>query len=356
MTILEFIEEYGKDIRPAEEIFRQWALEEKIDDFLGTQVMGGVIIADLWKDGQLIDSVPEEVRAGFEVLMKEKADTIHEIKALLLQNAKEGEKNLEGLLNKIQGQIGENLFKESVKGATLAPKLNQRGFDIRIEKDGTYDYVQVKVYRDENAAIKNLKELQEDLANGLIIDEETQYVVKRIDFAVNKDIYENVRQKAEELGFDGKIRNLNATRDEIRGYLEEAVENAEHPIENFFGELLGGVCKGVALHAAINGFLIWKGAKEKEQALEDTIYSSVISGGGFAAAAAAEGLLGRALINAGLEGSAEFLTSTVGGGIILAPIALYAREILKRLGDRKNVAERLSSGNRKLHGLIEEFA
>ena len=32
MTILEFIEEYGKDIRPAEEIFRQWALEEKIDD------------------------------------------------------------------------------------------------------------------------------------------------------------------------------------------------------------------------------------------------------------------------------------------------------------------------------------
>ena len=126
MTILEFIEEYGKDIRPAEEIFRQWALEEKIDDFLGTQVMGGVIIADLWKDGQLIDSVPEEVRAGFEVLMKEKADTIHEIKALLLQNAKEGEKNLEGLLNKIQGQIGENLFKESVKGATLAPKLNQR--------------------------------------------------------------------------------------------------------------------------------------------------------------------------------------------------------------------------------------
>ena len=204
------------------------------------------------------------------------------------------------------------------------------------------------MYRDSEAAITELKDLQEELAQGLIKDGET--VVKKIDFAVNQDIYEEVNQKARELGLSVNIRNLGATRDEIIGFLKEARENVvDHPLENFFGELFGSFGSAASLHAAINGFMVWKGAKEKSQAMEDTFYNSVISSSGLAAAHVTE-----FFILAEIEMIAGVLASPL-GALALAPVAMYARGIFKRLDERRHVAKRFQDCNQRLESLILGF-
>ena len=126
MTIAEFVTTYGSSSQPIKSIAEKWFLEKKIDDFLGTPLRGGLVIADYWVNDQLVDALPPDVRSGFEELMKERADTIFEIKKILIEKASLGEKHLLGLMNKIQGQIGENIFLSNVGGAQLATSGSQR--------------------------------------------------------------------------------------------------------------------------------------------------------------------------------------------------------------------------------------
>lgn len=276
MTIKEFEKKYSGKTKKIFLVIDEWVLEKQIDDFLGTPLYGGLLISDLIKGEELVDSIPKIVKDGFRGLGK-KTDTIYEMKAKLLEEAKEGKDHIRGLISRIQGQIGENLFKESVGGkAEFANSLNQRGWDIKINVPGDPQYVQVKVYDDANAAIAKLKEIQIALEKGKITDADK--AISQVDFAVNEEIFEKVQQKASELGIPAKIINIGASREEIVSALDTAIENVvESPLNNFFEELLGGVCTGAALHVAVNGFLVWKGAKEKEVAVEDTAYSSAIT-------------------------------------------------------------------------------
>lgn len=362
MTMKEVQEKYGSDSKRITDVIDRWVLEKQIDDFLGTRLFGGILISDLLKGEELVDSIPEQVKKGFErfkfkELMGEHADTPYEMKLVLLKKAEEGNSNLKGLLIKIQGQIGENEFKNGVgETACLAPQGNQRGWDVKVEDpSGTQtQYVQVKVYKDSDAAIDKLQQVQDELSKGLILDEGK--VVKKVDFAVNDEIFEEVKQKAGEIGIPATILNIGISHEEITSALETARKNVvDSPLNNFFEELLGGVCTGAALHAAVNGFLVWKGAKEKHAAVEDTVYSSAITGGGIGASFASEAILSRILLIGEYEHAWAVLASPIGGLVHLG-VGFYARGVLRRLADRRHVARRLSEGNRHLNQLIARFA
>ena len=360
MTIKEFEEKYSGQTKEILVVIDQWVLEKQIDDFLGTPLYWGVLISDRIKGEELVDSIPKIVKDGFRGLEK-KPDTIniYEMKAKLLEEAKEGEKNIRGLISRIQGQIGENLFKESVESvgvkAEFADIKNQQGWDIKIDNGpGDPQYVQVKVYDDANAAIAKLKEIQIALAKGEITD--GYEVISQVTFAVNEEIFEKVQQKASEHGIPAKILNIRASREEIVSALETAKENVvDSPLNNLFEELLGGVCTGAALHAAVNGFLVWKGAKEMEIAVEDTAYSSGITAGGMGVSFGTEAALSRIFLIGELDGALAVLTSPI-GGLFIFGAGLYTRGILKRLADRRHFARRIYSGNQKLEQLALTFS
>lgn len=349
MTIQEFAQKYGGDPKPICSIVDQWVLEKKVDDLLGAALNGGIVIGDLLQGGQLIDSIPLEVRGAFKELMKEKADTLDEIKAHILEKAATSNQSLDGLLNKIQGPMGELAFKNNVGGgAELASLGNQRGWDVRVPHGSDeFQYVQVKVYEDADGVIRKMQQVQEELAAGLIKDGED--IVRTIDFAVNEEIFDDVQEMARERGLPFQILRIGEKREHFRDALIEARECAGvTPLENFFQELMGGVVTGSALHAAVNGFLYWKGAKEEREAIEDTLYDSLVTAGGLSSAYLAE-----AVLLAQLESAVVVLASPIGAAA-LAGVGMYTRAVLRRLADRRHFAKRLMLGNQRLRQTLEK--
>jgi hypothetical protein len=350
MTIEEFCQTHSAPTHSIKAITDSWVVEKQIDGFLETTITGGVTIGDYLCGQEFVDSVPNQVRSGFEELMEKKADSLAEVRQLLYDKWQQGEPHLRGLLNKIQGQIGENEFKKHVgRSASLAESGSQRGWDVKI---GDSRYVQVKVYHDADAAIEELQALEEDIAEGLVADGDK--LVTTIDFAVNSEIYADVSERAATLGLKSNILDLGTSREEIREWVTSAADNVCHsPFENFLSELLHGVGNAAAIHAASNAFLVWKKAKSQEKAVEDTIYSSIISSGGLFPAFAIEAVLARAFLAAELETAATLLASPV-GGTLLAGVGMYGRGILRRLADRRSIADKMTAQNERLRQIIRK--
>jgi hypothetical protein len=218
--------------------------------------------------------------------MGDEADSYSEIRELIVEKYTKSPESVESLISKVQGQFGENEFIKIVgSSASLAESGSQKGWDVKIGDGLDAKYVQVKTVEDADSVIESIEKANERIANGELPN------VREIDFAVNSEIYEEVKSKAIEKGFTNNIRDLGATRKEIRDALNDNFEKfdgkrdiLEIPdsdvFDNFFSELLSTTLSIGAIHAAANAFLYWKGAKEKSKAIEDTIYSSAISAGG----------------------------------------------------------------------------
>jgi len=358
MNINSFIIKYGKNSRPIKEIIHHWVLEKEVDDFLGTTIMGGMLIADVMIGDGLLDTVSPEVREGFTKLMGEKTDTYYEIKKIILEKAKKGDASVRGLISKIQSQIGENEFVRQTGGvARLAESGSQKGWDISINRPEGTEYVQVKIYKDPNDVIKVIQEVNKQTLEGEIIG--IGEPVNSVNFAVNSDIFIRVNDKVEELGLENRIYEIKATREEILGLLDDTNINVIEPFENFFDELFDGVIKGAALHLAVNAFLVWKGAKEKADAIEDTIHSTAITTGGLSAAylteVFTEEVIAGAFLLAELEAVATILSGPV-GAIFAIPAGMGVRAILKRISDRRFIVQRFREENKKLSDLCTTLA
>lgn len=356
MTSIEaFAAKYDDRGRPINEVVDCWLLEKQISDFLGTQVFSGVMIADLMVGDRLVDIIPPDVKDGFYHLMGAQAATRADIERIILEKAHDSPEAVMGLMNKIQGQLGEDAFVKAVgHAAHLAPSGSQEGWDIVVHHHDFSQYVQVKVYSDPYEAIEALKDLDEKVDAGQIHDGAD--VVHSVDFAVNSDIYENVSHKASELGLQSHVLNLGATRDELRSQLDQAVDHVSGaPLHHFFSELLVNVETVAALHAAANAFLVYKGAKEMAAAIEDTTYSTLVSTGGLLAAHGTDALVVHAFMFAGLEKAAAILSGP-GGTLIILGVGIGVRGLLRRVADRRHVARRLHSGNIRLSNLAEAVA
>ncbi len=323
MNIKKFHKKYSNNTASAKNLFKKWAIEKQVDDFLGTSIFGGIMIGDLLIDDGLNDRLSPDVYNAFSNLMGDKANTFDEIRNIIVEKSLKGEASLDGLLNKIQGQLGENSFIENVgSNAKLATDGAQEGWDVSISHGDTTQFVQVKIYKDPNKVIEKIQEVNEKIEAGKIEG------ISEIDFAVNSDIFEEVKEKAIKLALENKILDVGATRDDIRGLLESNFENLENftELNNFFSEMAGAASSITVIHGIINAFFVWKGSKDAKTALEDTAYSSAISTGGVAATLIAEDLLWFAGPLAGAMG--------VGIGI-------GTRSVLKRLSERRFMLDRL---------------
>jgi hypothetical protein len=354
-TIDHFAETYHGDARPVDEVIDRWVLEKRVADFLGARILGGVMIADLMVGDRLVDTIPPDVKAGFFHLMGDQAATREEVAQIIIQKAADSREAVVGLMNKIQGQLGEDAFVRAVgHAAALAPSGSQEGWDIVVHHEGFSQYVQVKVYKNANKAIQALNELQQKVDAGQLHD--GAHVIHSVDFAVNADIYDDVSRKASELGFRAHILNLGVTRDDLRDHLNQAVDHVSGaPLHHFFHELLGGVESSAALHAAANAFLVYKGAKEAAVAVEDAAYSTLVSAGGLLAAHATDALAVHAAMFAGLEKAAAILSGPA-GAVVIFGVGMGARGLLRRIADRRHVAKRLRDGNARFLELVETLA
>jgi hypothetical protein len=350
VTIEEFAQRHAASVRPIEQVVDDWVADKRRQDQAHASVFAASIGTDLVNGGSLLDALPEEARQGFAQLMGDKADSLLEIKRMFAEKDGLGAASLRGFKNKIQGQIGENIFRSAAgSGARLAESGSQRGWDVAIPDGVATRYVQVKIHEDACSVIEKMREVDSDIRAELVRDGET--LVTSVDFAVNDDVFDEVKKRVAELGLTVDVVKVGATQDEIRQYLDAAHENlVAAPIENFFTQLLGGVAATTTLHAAINGFLLWKGAQERAQAVEDTVYGSAISTGGWLAGQ----LLEAAVLLGELDTVAAVLASP-DGGVFTVGLSMYVRGMLRRFADRRHCVARLEKGNASLRVLSSSF-
>jgi hypothetical protein len=314
--------------------------------------MAGVTISDLVVGDGFIDTIPPEVKQAFHNLMGPSFQSREQIRQLLLEKIESSEKSVQGLMNKIQGQVGEDLFLR-ITGSTarLAESGSQADWDVRIGMDESPTLVQVKAY--EHASEVPLRYLKSRVESGQVRD--GAMVADHLDIAVPSDIYEQVQERATELQYPGMIRNLRLAHGDVRNLLEESVDNVQDGLTHFFQELCGDICRPAALHVLVNAFLLYKGAKEIDQAFEDTVYSSVVSAGGLTVAGMMEHSIGRTLLALQLEEAAAVFAGPVGGAFLLAA-GMTTRAILRRVTDRRFLVDRLEAGNEMLDLLTVRVA
>lgn len=335
MTIEEFLTKYGGESKKINIILRSWAIKKEVDDFLGSRVLGGYLIGDILVGNGLSDAIPSQLRDAFSTLMEEKADNHWEIRNIIVDKFEKGDNFYIGLMNKIQGQLGENLFIENAGDkAELASSGSQEAYDIMIREGSVTRYIQVKVYDDADAVIDKIEEVNEKIASGFT--DSSGKIVEEVEFAVNSDIYEEVTNKANELGLSNRILSIGSSREDIRQIIEEGFDEVSQPgIVDFFSDIIGGALTVTALHTAINGFFLWKQAQGKQEAIENTLYSSIISTGGLIAAHLIEVIF------------LENITLILGGPILLIG-GIGTRTILRRFLNKRYVVKRLIEGNSKL--------
>jgi len=292
MDIKTFCEQYGQRRRPIDDVLGQWRVEQ-VDSFLDNLIAGGVLLSDLAIGDGLRDQISPELLKGFEALMHGKADTYNEVREILHEKLALGDQSVLGLVNKIKGQIGENIFAEAAgPSARLAKSGSQEGFDVVLGDGPGTQYVQVKMYSEPGPVLHHMRDVQTKVDMGQITDGER--IVSQIDFAVPSDIVEEVTNAASN---DPTLQNMkiipiDVTADQAANIVQEGVNNVgPEALEHLFGELLGDIAMAGSLHAVVNGFLLYKGAKEFEEAMADTAFATAISGAGFTAAMVTEFIL-----------------------------------------------------------------
>ena len=346
MSAEKFLSKYGRAKSTISDLSRRWLIEKRVDDFLGTEVAAGVVIADVLQGDGMVDAIPEDVQRAFSLVIDKKADTLAEIREGLIERLDRGDDAIRGLMSNLQGRIGELEFAAASGGiAEMSKNEAQEGWDLVSLADGDPHYVQVKVYQSADAALEKIREVEAKLDSGEILGHFNEEV-DAIDFAVNSEIFEEVKSRAAEEGLETTVLDLGASRDEIRERLADTFENVQDPLDNFFSEFMGGVLTAAAIHAMVNGYLTYKKAKDWQTGLEDTIYATAVTTGGIAITMATEVLIVESI---------GFLAAGPLGAAVLIGTGMGSRAILRRLADRRYFAKRLVAGNIRLRTLISDF-
>jgi hypothetical protein len=356
MNVEEFCRRHGGDARPIDEIVRGWIAQKEARQFVDAALLAGILITDLASGDGLADRVAPELHEAFANLMGGKADTRVEIEARIRALIENGEESVLGLMNKIQGQLGEDAFVQAARSigldAHLADSGSQEGWDVLIHDGGSSRYVQVKVYDQASAAAAHLDALKAKVDAGQIMG--SGEAVERLDVAVNSEIYEQLAERAQRIGYPGNILDLGTTREAFRATLEDSFDSVRSPLAHYFGELSAAGAMPAALHGISNAFLVYKGAKDKRVAAIDTAISSGISLAALCAAHAADEALGHALMLWDMHEASLVMVEPV-SGMIIVTVGMTTRALLRRLADRRVVIARLELGNEVVERQIREL-
>ena len=336
MNIEEFCQLHKGEVRDIQNVTRDWHLTE-IDELLvaacehGRQgetlreaVGTAAILGDAVRGGSMLDQIPPAVQDAFVKLMGVKPGNMSEMRSLLLSycTADDGsflsfnDRSVLGFISKLKGQIGENLFAEHVgSAASLAASGSQEGWDVAIRQaDGTFQYVQMKLYGSASGVVQHMVDVQQKAAAGTLtgVGNDT---VSKVFFAVPDDIRADVIRLAgqhdglAELVHDKSIP-INARN--ASALVTEGMSNVgPDQLKHFFGQLLCGAVAAGALHAAVNGFLWHKESKELSVAFADTVTDTLVSTTGLGVALVAENLIRTTVIAGALGIGARMLISRV---------------------------------------------
>ncbi|HVC99273.1 MAG TPA: hypothetical protein VND64_36750 [Pirellulales bacterium] len=296
MNIDEFCTQFGDNVRSIDDVMRNWQLEE-IEGLLRTareqhdQLIGSaVIVGDALHGGTLLDEIPKDLKDAFVQLMHKKADTYEKMRQILLEKVRAddggflpwNDPHVVGFISKLKGQIGENHFQHHTgSAAVLAESGSQEGWDVAVKQaDGAYEYVQVKLHADPHGIVRHMLKVQKKVEAELIKGFDGETTVKQIDFAVPADTFERVNQlKDRHSELDSMhIRTIPIDSHRAAGIVKEGMSHiGPDQLSHFFHELLGGAVAAGSLHAIVNGFLWYKGAKEFSEAFAGAAASTTIS-------------------------------------------------------------------------------
>lgn len=343
MTIDEFCRLHPGGVRGIQSVVQDWHISEihhlidaacksglpspantSIGEALQSVAGDAVIAGDALRGGSLLDQIPKAVQEAFANLMGEKAESISDMRRILLshlQAADGGFRSFEdrgvmGFISKLKGQIGENLFQEHIgRAARLAPSGSQEGWDVAVQQaDGAYDYVQVKLYGSASGVVRHMLDVQQKTFDGRLagVDKET---VSKVFFAVPDDIRPDViRLAGRHEGLTDMVyeKGIPISAKDASGLVTESMASVgPERLTHFFNELLCGAVAAGALHAAVNGFLMYKESKELSAAVADTITDTLVSTAGIGFGLLAESLIHSAAMSSAVGISTRFFIGRV---------------------------------------------
>ncbi len=284
--IRDFKRKHGDDVTPGSSaVFQKW----KADRILNESVVGGVVLADLIHEDGLNDQVPEEVLGAFRNLTDGEVDTYEEARDRIAEQIGPGGDGVsQQWISTIKGRIGENQFRQSANelpgNARLADESNQEAYDVvyTSPQDETR-YVDVKTSDSPYNIVDKMESTQRKLDAGEITTPDGR-VVREVEYAVPEGISEKVREEAADRGVDLGVIPMETGADEAASTVEASV-GAVGPeaIEGLFQELAAGTAAMGAIHGMVQGFLVYKGSKQMNQAVADAAEETALSGAGFSA-------------------------------------------------------------------------
>jgi len=324
----------------------KWLIEKQVDDLLGTSIASGVVFGDLLVGDGLRDQISHKLFEGVLKLKNDETMSYSQVREFLVDRIGQGDPSVAGIINGIKGHIGEMEFlKQAGSSAALAPP-NQEGWDIKINHDGgAAQYIQIKMYDDPSRVIQQMQEVQDKVDHQSLID--GQHIIHHVDFAVPYDIADAVKQKAQDLNLHIHVVPINGmTADDAKHIVEHGIHNiGQEALQNFFGELFSGTLSAAALHAAVNGYLMYKGAKDATAFIEDTAISSFISGGGICSGMVVENVMRKMSLAGGLP---TF--------VVVFATSITTRMILRRIADRRHFVKWAQDSNINTGHLVLSLA
>ena len=291
MDIDEFAETHEHDRSgEAGDIFRKW----KADRLLHASLGNGVILADLIHGDGLNDEVPDEVVDAFHNLTGGEVDSYAEARTRIAEQLREhdGDGVSDNWISVIKGRVGENRFLEHAEqidgDLRLATDSNQEAYDVVHTTGGETRYISVKTSGDPGYIVDEMEATRRKIEAGEVTTPEGE-VVRDVEYAVPSPVSEDVQARAAERGLSADVIPMDTTSAEAAGVVEAGVDAVgPEAVENLFWELTGGTAAAAAIHGLREGFLVYKGAKEMNQAARDAAEETAVTGGGLTAGVVVE--------------------------------------------------------------------
>lgn len=153
------------------------------------------------------------------------------------------------------------------------------------------------------------------------------------------------KRQVEDQGLGVDILEIKTTAEEAGDMVLEGFNNVgPESLSNFFSELFGATATIATMHALVNGFRLYKGAKEDKPFWEKTIEDTVLSSSGFATGMVVETLFRKIPFIGGIP---------LQVGVFISSIAV--RAYLKRIAERRNFVRFIEKSNEHLDKLIQSF-
>jgi len=321
------------------------------DEALSEAAGNAVILADAMHGGSLLDQIPSAVQEAFVNLMGEKANSLAAMRRILLSHIQSvdggyrlfEDSRVAGFVSKLKGQIGENLFKEHLGSvASLANSGSQEGWDVAVRQaDGVVQYVQVKLYGSASGVVRHMREVQQKALDGKLAGVDGE-AVSKVFFAVPGDIQPDVvRLAGRHEGLADMVygKAVPISAKDASGLVTEGMANVgPDRLTHFFGELFCGAVAAGALHAAVNGFLMYKESKELSAAVADTFTDTLVSTAGIGI-----GLIADSLIHSAMMSSAIGLTTRFFIGRVTRSRWNFAEFLENSIAETDLLVERLTA-------------